>query len=72
MTQFEAFKKDIAVCTSPMEMARLVDGLRTAAALYCEKEYPEFNLELAFREVGKSYGCNETEMDEAVRVAVVS
>lgn len=41
MTQFEAFKKDIAVCTSPMEMARLVDGLRTAAALYCEKEYPD-------------------------------
>ena len=33
------------------------------------KSMSEFNLELAFREVGKSYGCNETEMDEAVRVA---
>ena len=33
------------------------------------KSMSEFNLELVVREVGKSYGCSETEMDEAVKVA---
>lgn len=41
MTQFEVFKKNIAECTSPMEMAGLIEGLRVAAALYCEVEFPD-------------------------------
>ena len=41
----------------------------TRLARSTTKSMSEFNLELAVREVGKSYGCSEMEMDEAVRAA---
>ena len=34
------------------------------------KSMSEFNLELAVKEVGKSYGCSEKEMDEAVKATI--
>ena len=51
--------------TAKMEYA---DCLTRLARNSTKTEW-EFNRELAVREVGKSYGCSEMEMDEAVRVA---
>ena len=41
----------------------------TRLARNSDKTAQEFNREKLVREVGKSYGCSEKEMDEAVKVA---
>ena len=42
----------------------------TRLARNTTKSMSEFNLELAVKEVGKSYGLNEKEMDEAVKATI--
>lgn len=41
MKQIDKIKKDIAEITEPFELAGYLDGITTAAAIYCKKEYPD-------------------------------
>ena len=41
MKQIDKIKKDIAEIKEPFELAGYLDGITTAAAIYCKKEYPD-------------------------------
>lgn len=41
MKQIDKIKRDIAEITEPLELAGYLDGITTAAAIYCKKEYPD-------------------------------
>ncbi len=41
MKQIDKIKKDIAEISEPFELAGYLDGITTAAAIYCKKEYPD-------------------------------
>lgn len=41
MKQIDKIKRDIAEITEPFELAGYLDGIATAAAIYCKKEYPD-------------------------------
>lgn len=41
MKQIDKVKKDIAEITETFELAGYLDGITTAAAIYCKKEYPD-------------------------------
>lgn len=40
MTQLEKIKKDISEITQSVEFAGYLDGIKTAAILYCMENYP--------------------------------
>ena len=40
MTQFEKFKKDVAKCQTPIELQGLIQGLETAAYIWCTSNRP--------------------------------
>ena len=41
MKQIDKIKRDITEITEPLELAGYFDGIATAAAIYCKKEYPD-------------------------------
>lgn len=41
MTQFEKIKEEISNIDNPMEFVGYMDGLRTAAGLFCKEKYPD-------------------------------
>ena len=41
MTQLEKIKKDISEITQTVEFAGYLDGIKTAAILYCMTNYPQ-------------------------------
>ena len=41
MKQIDKIKKDIAEIIEPFELAGYLDGITTAAAIYCKKECPD-------------------------------
>lgn len=41
MTQFEKIKEEISNIGDPMEFVGYMDGLRTAAGMFCKENYPD-------------------------------
>ncbi len=41
MKQFDKIKQDINECQSSMEMAGYIDGIRSAAIIYCKNNCPD-------------------------------
>lgn len=41
MKQFDRIKQNISKCESSMEMIGILDGIKTAAVIYCKNNYPD-------------------------------